>query len=153
MGIETALIRSPKAKSSEFVNVDAIYTTQYKLHAISIAQNVCMQGAKMIIVAAGDGIINETINGIARANCLDRVILGIQRNGSGNDLARSLGIRRDRDSRPALIGMKIALIDLGRATYLNPKGELETRIFDNFAGVGFDAEVAKTVEKHKQAKN
>ena len=89
------------------------------------------RGARLVMAWGGDGTINE----VASALAFDEVPLGIVPAGSGNGLARELGVslrpgarRSPTRSRPSR-----APIDLG---------ELGGRLFVNIAGIGFDAHVA-----------
>jgi diacylglycerol kinase family enzyme len=78
----------------------------------------------------GDGTINE----VASALAFDEVPLGIIPAGSGNGLARELGVhpRPERAIADALAAEPRPM-DLG---------EIEGRLFANTAGAGFDAHIA-----------
>jgi len=81
-------------------------------------------------VWGGDGTVNEAAGALAFGD----VPLGIVPAGSGNGLARVLGI--PFDPRAAL----------GRCLDATPRaidvGEIDDRLFVNIAGIGFDAHVA-----------
>ena len=79
----------------------------------------------------GDGTINE----VASALAFSDVPLGIVPAGSGNGLARELGI----DARP---GAAIAEARCAREPRADGLGEIDGRLFVNIAGIGFDAHVA-----------
>src|ERR687886_397787 len=51
----------------------------------------------LLLVAGGDGTINEVINGLGRAGFPEGVTLGILPAGTGNDLAATLCIPEDPD--------------------------------------------------------
>lgn len=88
------------------------------------------RGAETVVAWGGDGTINE----VASALVQRRVTLGVVPAGSGNGLARELGI----DWRPAR-----ALADaLDGPVRRIDAGELGGRLFFNVAGVGFDAHLA-----------
>jgi diacylglycerol kinase (ATP) len=99
-------------------------------HARELAQAAVRDGARLVIAWGGDGTINE----VASALAFGDVPLGIIRGGSGNGLARELGVHR-------LAGRAIA--DALRAS---PRpmdlGEIDGHLFTNMAGVGFDAHIA-----------
>jgi diacylglycerol kinase (ATP) len=88
------------------------------------------RGARLVVAWGGDGTINE----VASALAFDEVPLGIVPSGSGNGLARELGVSR----RP-----ERALAD---ALAASPRpldvGEINDRLFVNIAGLGVDAYVA-----------
>jgi len=83
-----------------------------------------------VVAWGGDG----TVNAVAAALAGSRTELALIRAGSGNGLARELGIPSD----PAA-ALRIAA---GTVTRVIDAGRLNGRWFVNVAGVGFDAEVA-----------
>ena len=94
------------------------------------ARELAARGAETVVVWGGDGTINEVASQLVGRG----VKLGIVPAGSGNGLARELGLSRDpaRALRTALDG-PVRWIDAG---------ELAGRLFFNVAGVGFDAHLA-----------
>jgi YegS/Rv2252/BmrU family lipid kinase len=107
-----------------------IFVTEGVGHARELAIAAVRRGMRLVMAWGGDGTINE----VASALVFDEVPLGIIPAGSGNGLARELGVPR----RP-----ERALAD---ALAADPRpldvGEIEGRYFVNTAGVGFDAHVA-----------
>jgi diacylglycerol kinase (ATP) len=99
-------------------------------HARELAKAAVASGARLVLAWGGDGTINE----VASALAFTDVALGIIPAGSGNGLARELGVH----PRP-----ERAIADAIHAT---PKpmdlGEIDGRLFANIAGIGFDAHVA-----------
>ena len=94
------------------------------------ARALVAQGVDTVVVWGGDGTINEVASELVSRG----VTLGIVPSGSGNGLARELGL--DRDPRRAL---EVALRGAVRRIDV---GELGGRLFFNVAGVGFDAQLA-----------
>ena len=94
------------------------------------ARKLLEQGVETVVVWGGDGTVNEVASQLVGSG----VPLGIVPAGSGNGLARELGLHMDpaRALRVALRGA-VRWIDAG---------ELGGRLFFNVAGVGFDARVA-----------
>ncbi|HVB37012.1 MAG TPA: diacylglycerol kinase family protein, partial [Vicinamibacterales bacterium] len=88
-------------------------------------------GARLVVAWGGDGTVNEVASGLVHGPAA----LGIVPAGSGNGLARELGIPRwpERALARALEAPE-RLIDAG---------ELGGRLFVNVAGVGFDAWIAR----------
>ncbi len=104
--------------------------TQRAGHATQLAQQAVEQGYARILVAGGDGTINE----VARALINTPVALGILPKGSGNGLARELGMPlKYEDALLALQRAQPICCDVGVAN-----GEY----FFNVAGVGIEAEIA-----------
>ncbi len=99
-------------------------------HARELAKSAVRRGARLVLAWGGDGTINE----IASALAFDEVPLGIVPGGSGNGLARELGVhpRAERAIAEALQAVPRA-IDIG---------EIDGRLFANMAGIGFDAHIA-----------
>ena len=99
-------------------------------HARELATAAVRRGARLVLAWGGDGTINE----IASALAFDSVPLGIIPAGSGNGLARELGVH----PRP-----ERAIADAMQAVpRVMDMGEIDGRLFANIAGIGFDAHVA-----------
>jgi YegS/Rv2252/BmrU family lipid kinase len=99
-------------------------------HARELAKAAVRRGARLVLAWGGDGTINEVVS----AHAFDDVPLGIVPAGSGNGLARELGVhpRPERAIADALQAVPRAM-DLG---------EIDGRLFANVAGIGFDAHIA-----------
>jgi len=119
------------AKTLEKENIKAtIIKTKYAGHAIEICQTAIIMDKKLdcIVAVGGDGTVNEVINGIG----LSGVPMGIIPIGSGNGLARHLGL--------SLLPMR-ALRTIIQG-YIQPIDIMQigkTKFAANVAGVGFDA--------------
>lgn len=112
-------------------------TTAHAGHATELARAAAADGYDVVAAAGGDGTVHEVVNGLVTGNQA-RVRLGVIPIGSGNDLAFALGIETDVETavQRILHGQPKA-IDLARVE--DEYGR--SRIFDNNAGVGFDAAV------------
>jgi diacylglycerol kinase (ATP) len=94
-----------------------------------------------IVAVGGDGTVQEAVNGIMAAGN-DGTSLGIVPVGTGNDLARSLGLPRDPAAAwTVAVGRGERPIDLMRAT----SGDGRRRWFGSAGGIGFDAQVASAM--------
>lgn len=120
-------------------------------HAIELAKTAVNKGYKLIVSVGGDGTINEVVNGIYDTGNLKDVTLGIIGTGTGGDYIRTLGIPRDYlQSCKRLVHPDKMIVDLGMVEH-TINGEKKRRLFANFAGLGFDAEVVKaTTQKYKK---
>jgi len=110
-----------------------IKKTEYAGHAIEICQEAITLGKTpdAIVAVGGDGTVNEVINGIG----LSGVTMGIIPTGSGNGLARHLGIH--------LIPLRaLRTIIQGYSTPIDIMQIGKTKFAANVAGVGFDALVS-----------
>jgi diacylglycerol kinase (ATP) len=109
--------------------VEVIVTTGVG-HARELAHAAAGRGAATIIACGGDGTVNE----VASALVFRDVTLGVIPAGSGNGLARDLGIPLDAKS-----AFETAVSGTNRVI---DAGELDGRLFFNVSGIGLDAEVA-----------
>ena len=112
------------------IDLDTIHT-QHKGHGAELARSAATKGTDIVIAAGGDGTVNE----IASALMHTETALGIIPCGSGNGLARSLGLPMDFDAAIDIIARnQPTAIDCGIADGLP--------FFCTF-GMGFDAAVTE----------
>ncbi len=107
-----------------------VFVTERPGHARALAEAAVRRGVDVVVAWGGDGTANE----VGSALAFTGTPMAIVPSGSGNGLARDLGISRrpERALEVALAG-DTRRIDVG---------ELAGRLFVNLAGVGFDALVA-----------
>ncbi len=125
--------------------------SEYPRHAIEIACELVAGGATHLIVAGGDGTLNEVVNGIFLAgdNGQQEIILGMLPVGTGNDWIKTFGIPDHYQQAIDLIkANKTVKQDVGEITCLM-EGQTSRRYFVNIAGFGFDALVAKNANQLK----
>jgi len=103
--------------------------------ARQIARQAAEEGIDLLLVGGGDGTVNEAAQGTIGS----KTALGIVPVGSGNGLARSLGI-------PLSPGRALRALETGVDRQLDV-GFLNGRPFLNVAGVGFDAVVGAAFER------
>jgi YegS/Rv2252/BmrU family lipid kinase len=99
-------------------------------HGTDLARQAVADRCDLVVAWGGDGTINEVASELVSTG----TPLGIVRAGSGNGLARELGIPAHPDQ-----ALDIALTGRDRAV---DAGEIEGRRFFNVAGIGFDAVMA-----------
>jgi YegS/Rv2252/BmrU family lipid kinase len=107
-----------------------VFVTERRGHARELAASALRRGVMLFIAWGGDGTVNE----VASALVYSEASLAIVPSGSGNGLARELGIPLDPSGafKTAFEGH----------TRLIDAGELDGRLFFNVAGFGLDARVA-----------
>lgn len=110
------------------------HITQGKYHAFTLAKSAVDEGFDIVVAIGGDGTVNETACALVNSG----VNLGIMPNGSGNGLARGLGI-------PLSIRRSAKLITTGKPRCIDV-GSVENRYFFVTAGFGFDAVIGKRFE-------
>lgn len=108
-------------------------------HAGELAAEAARQGRPAVVVAGGDGTVQEAVNGLVPPNgSVPDTALGLVPLGTGNDLARTLGVPLDpHDALEPLARGRIRRIDLVRARC----GALERHVV-NFAIGGFAGDIA-----------
>jgi diacylglycerol kinase family enzyme len=115
-----------------------VFLTERGGHARELATGALDRGATVVVAWGGDGTVNE----VAGALAFRDADLGVIPSGSGNGLARELGI-------PADPSAALAVALSGRSRVIDC-GELDGRLFVNVAGIGFDALVAREFASHRQ---
>lgn len=109
-----------------------ILKTEYAGHAKELAMKAAQEGAKVVVAVGGDGTVNEVASGLIHTESA----LGIIPCGSGNGLARHLGI----PMKPEGALKVLKEMDIRQCDY----GTICGHPFFCTAGVGFDAEVSDT---------
>jgi len=95
------------------------------------------EGVDTVIVAGGDGTINEVMNGLVHTD----VAFGVLPAGTANVLANEMQIGSWRKALAALPQLRTVRIPVGKVA-AGPQGE---RYFLMMAGAGFDARMVHTV--------
>jgi diacylglycerol kinase (ATP) len=114
----------------------AVTTAAGEAH--ELAEAAAGVGCPRVVAVGGDGTVQEVLNGLT-ARAAPRPLLGILPAGSGNDLARTLGLPTDPRAalHVALCG-EPRLIDVAEAI----DGSGRRRRFASAGGAGFDGQVA-----------
>jgi len=107
-----------------------IVVTEYAGHATELAQKAATDAYAIVCAVGGDGTVNEVARGLVFTN----TALAILPHGSGNGLARHLGI-------PLQISQAIAIINQQYCSKID-SGTINNHPFFCTAGIGFDAQVS-----------
>jgi diacylglycerol kinase (ATP) len=107
-----------------------VVVTESPRDAHRFAREALDSGARLVIAWGGDG----TINGAGSALAGSSLPLGIVPGGSGNGLARDLGLPSDPERA-------FAIAASGHERAIDA-GELHGSLFFNVGGIGLDAEIA-----------
>jgi YegS/Rv2252/BmrU family lipid kinase len=116
-------IASAKRAQADF------HITNSPREAIEIAQQSINKGYDKIAAVGGDGTMNEVATSLVRSS----IPMGIIPKGSGNGLARALGI-------PLTLEKACETLFENHFTYIDV-GIINNRKFFNVAGIGFDAQI------------
>lgn len=113
-------------------------------HARALAKDAVAGGYELVVSVGGDGTINEVVNGLYDTGNIGDVMFGIIGTGTGGDYIRTIGIPRAYpDACLCLKDPQKVAVDVGVIEYLEGS-ETMRRLFVNFAGMGFDAEIVRT---------
>ena len=107
-----------------------IFVSERGGHARELAAAAVARGTRLIIAWGGDGTVNEVASAVAFTDAA----LGIVPTGSGNGLARELGVPLD-----ATRAIDAAVDGVERTM---DAGDLDGHLFFNIAGIGLDARIA-----------
>lgn len=110
--------------------------TEHRGHATILARDT---KCNLIIVCGGDGTVNEVANGIAER---DGILIAPTFGGSGCDLSRYFGIRRDAEERIQEIAERVNSGSCIRIKLSRVTTESQDRYFIGVGDAGFGAEVA-----------
>jgi diacylglycerol kinase family enzyme len=132
---------------SDEVDLDVTVTT-HKGHGILLGERALAEDLGIVITLGGDGVVNEVVNGML-ANGINENVprLATIPGGSANVFARALGLPTDPVEATGLVldGIRrgsTRRVGLGRA------GQ---RWFLANAGLGIDAEIIASMERHRTA--
>ncbi len=115
-----------------------IIHTEFAKHGTELAREAARNKAYCVVAVGGDGSVNDIVNGLMDTETL----LAIIPKGSGNGMARTIGIPLDTIEALKLINKgKTAEMDLAFAN---------NKTFISNAGVAFDALISKKFAKSKQ---
>lgn len=126
--------RAALARCAEKVE---ILVSERRGHARELAASAAARESRLVLAWGGDGTMNE----VGSALMATRTPIALIPSGSGNGLARELGVPRN----PA--GAIAAALRTGPRAI--DAGEIGGRPFFNMAGVGFDAHVASHFDRAK----
>jgi diacylglycerol kinase (ATP) len=111
--------------------IPEVVFTERAGHATDLAKDAISRGFDIVVASGGDGTINE----VACAMAGTGIAMGILPAGSGNGLARCLGISMNYAlALRTIIRGKTKLIDVATVNDI---------LFTSIAGIGFDAFVAE----------
>ena len=156
------LVANPGSGTSEqmdllrplLADLDAtLYETTGPNTGAATAQAAARDGVTAVVACGGDGTINEVVNGLMALPKDDRPVFGVVPMGTGNDLARTLGLPLDpRDALATVVG---ALADPAR---LRPLDVFRFTAHDtkrwgvNMAAGGFSGTVGEAMSGEMKAR-
>ncbi len=131
----------------------SLFETTPLINATTLTKQALSSSCNLLIIAGGDGTVNEVINGYMALEQAMRlqVTLAILPIGSGNDFSKTLGqtttlsqiIKCYRNTR-------IVDTDVGLMHFFNNEGTPANRYFINIADVGIGGDIAQIVNRKKK---
>lgn len=125
----------------ELKNTDIEYSIKYTegvKDAERITKKYLDDDYGVVVAVGGDGTVREVASGLVSKS---KGILGVIPMGTGNDLARTLGIPLDiKEAIKRIIKKEVKQIDIG---------DSKNNIFLNVASIGFDAEIVENTKIFK----
>ena len=118
--------------------ISEICLTNAPGHATELAKDAVEKEFNIVVAVGGDGSVNETAKALFKTN----TVLGVIPTGSGNGLARHLGISVDIEKSINIIN--VGAIDKIDTLFINDRFCIGT------IGIGFDAHVAHLFAKAKK---
>lgn len=107
------------------------------------AREAAREWRGLLVVAGGDGTLNEAVHGIGQAGFPDDVTLALLPTGTGNDLARRLAVPADPEGAGEVLRAgRVRSLDAARAC----SEEVGERFFVNVAVGGAGAEVSEAAD-------
>jgi diacylglycerol kinase (ATP) len=121
--------------------------TQYAGHAEELASQARVEKFDLVLAGGGDGTLSQVVNGIVKAGGTLPTV-GLIPLGSGNDFARTVGIRPDGRFLAGLVRTnKPRLIDIGCVTLTDAFGNQTLRYFTNACSLGMGPEVVRRIQQ------
>lgn len=97
----------------------------------------------LLVVAGGDGTVNEAVNGLGMAGFPEGVTLAILPTGTGNDLAATLCLPEEHESAQDVLRQnRVRTLDVARVR----SGSIGEQYFINVATGGVGAQISDTAD-------
>lgn len=125
-----------------------VFFTVRRGHATELTRRALYDGYACVVSVGGDGTHHEVVNGFFDNGVpiAPDARMAILPNGTGSDLARTLGIRTIDEAIEGLAAGRTARIDVGRARYVNFDGVEAAAYFINVADFGIGGAVVERVQ-------
>lgn len=126
-----------------------VLRTEFREHATQLTREALRSGHDCIVSVGGDGTHHEVLNGFYDGNMplAPSARLAIIPNGTGSDLARTLGIGSTDEAITSLVAQQVRKVDVGRASFTRFDGTPGLRYFLNVADFGIGGAVVERVNR------
>ncbi len=131
----------------------SVLETTPEINAEALTKHALSSRCNLLIIAGGDGSVNEAVNGLMAFDQQVRsnTAMAILPLGSGNDFSRTIG--RTHSLKEIIANHRNAImteVDVGQVSFTNIDGNQETRYFVNVFDVGIGAVIADIVNRRKK---
>jgi diacylglycerol kinase family enzyme len=125
-----------------------VVETSHRGHAAALAVRAMREGLDVVVALGGDGTVNEVVNGLLTDGPQDDLpALAVVPGGSTNVFVRAVGLpTHPFDATGAIL----EALRAGRTRRIG-LGLADDRYFTFNAGLGFDADVVRRIEKRRRA--
>jgi diacylglycerol kinase family enzyme len=125
-----------------------VVETSHRGHAAALAVRAMREGLDVVVALGGDGTVNEIVNGLLTDGPHHELpALAVVPGGSTNVFARAIGLpTHPFDATGAIL----EALRAGRSRRVG-LGLADDRYFTFNAGLGFDADVVRRIEKRRKA--
>jgi diacylglycerol kinase (ATP) len=118
--------------------------------AIEVTRAAIIRGMTRIVAVGGDGTLSEVVNGYLDDSgrpINPQAAIGVLPGGTGADFCKTLGITTRAQAIRAISGATSKIIDAGRITLNDTRGQAFTRAFVNLASFGLGGDTAMWVNR------
>jgi YegS/Rv2252/BmrU family lipid kinase len=123
------------------LEADCVFTTRPG-EGTTLAREAVVAGRSFLVACGGDGTVSELVNGVMAEGAAGRVRVGTIGMGTGNDIAKCLGMGRGSRALRAIAAGEERRIDLGKVTAVGEDGGEQVRYFLLEASAGWVPEVS-----------
>lgn len=136
-----------KAFEEEFPGGFSVDVTTENGEATALTRRALSAGASLVVVVGGDGTCNEVLNGFfeRRKPVRSSARLGFVTGGTGEDVARNLGLPAGLKAQLRRLHQGRRMVDVGLVRYTGIDGTTRERLFLNDCQPGIAGRVVQRV--------
>lgn len=136
-----------KAFEEEFPGGFSVDVTTENGEATALTRRALSAGASLVVVVGGDGTCNEVLNGFfeRRKPVRSSARLGFVTGGTGDDVARNLGLPAGLKAQLRRLHQGRRMVDVGLVRYTGIDGTTRERLFLNDCQPGIAGRVVQRV--------
>ncbi len=143
-----------KAVSSLKTEIESSFSKDYTVHykttdkqsgSKNSVKAAMEEKSNIIIICGGDGSINEAVNEFMSSDSSIPIIWGVLPMGTGNDFAKSLGVKNNIKELKSLISRKkIIDVSIFKMNFIDRTQKASSRYYINISDIGLGGYVAQS---------